>query len=69
MMVLLKVGWTLSIIKIITDAPEAIDQSVNVTEQVEKSITLTGFDKEGDNLNFIINSLPKDEFLKLRKFN
>ena len=55
---------TLSIIKIITDAPEAIDQSVNVTEQVEKSITLTGFDQEGDDLNFIINSLPKDGILK-----
>ena len=55
---------TLSIIKIITDAPDALDQSVNVTEQVEKSITLTGFDKEGDDLNFIINSLPNVGILK-----
>ena len=55
---------TLSIIKIITDAPEALDQSVNVTEQIEKSITLTGFDKEGDDLNFIINGLPKVGILK-----
>ena len=55
---------TLSIIKIITDAPDALDQSVNVTEQVEKSIILTGFDKEGDDLNFIINSLPNVGILK-----
>ena len=55
---------TLSIIKIITDAPDANAQNVNVVEQVEKSITLTGFDREGDDLSFIINGLPKNGTLK-----
>ena len=55
---------TLSIIKIITDAPDANAQNVNVVEQVEKSITLTGFDREGDDLSFIINGLPKNGALK-----
>jgi hypothetical protein len=55
---------TVSIVLIITDAPDATAQNVQVTEQVDHTITLTGFDKEGDDLNFIINSLPTSGLLK-----
>ncbi|MDC0389101.1 Ig-like domain-containing protein, partial [Flavobacteriaceae bacterium] len=55
---------TVSIVLIITDAPDATAQNVQVTEQVDYTITLTGFDKEGDDLNFIINSLPTSGLLK-----
>lgn len=55
---------TVSVVLIITDAPEAKAQNVQVTEQVDYTIKLTGFDKEGDDLNFIINSLPSNGLLK-----
>ena len=55
---------TVSVVLIITDAPEANAQNVQVTEQVDYTIKLTGFDKEGDDLNFIINSLPSNGLLK-----
>jgi hypothetical protein len=55
---------TVSVVLIITDAPDATAQNVQVTEQVDYTITLTGFDKEGDDLNFIINSLPTSGLLK-----
>ena len=48
---------TLSL-NIITDAPTANPQNVNVTEQTDKNITLTGTDKEGDAITYIISSLP-----------
>ena len=55
---------TVSVVLIITDAPEANAQNIQVTEQVDYTIKLTGFDKEGDDLNFIINSLPSNGLLK-----
>ena len=55
---------TVSVVLIITDSPEAKAQNVQVTEQVDYTIKLTGFDKEGDDLNFIINSLPSNGLLK-----
>ena len=55
---------TVSVVLIITDAPDATALNVQVTEQVDHVITLTGFDKEGDDLNFIINSLPTSGLLK-----
>ena len=51
-------------IKIITDAPTAIPQNVTAVEQVDKKITLLGTDKEGDNLTYIISSLPTTGILK-----
>ena len=51
-------------IKIITDAPTANPQNVTAIEQVDKKITLLGTDKEGDNLTYIISSLPTTGILK-----
>ena len=51
-------------IKIITDAPTANPQNVTAIEQVDKKITLLGTDKEGDNLTYIISSLPTSGILK-----
>tara|TARA_B100001094_G_scaffold9796_2_gene8787 strand:+ start:863 stop:3505 length:2643 start_codon:yes stop_codon:yes gene_type:complete len=51
-------------INIITDAPTASPQNVTVIEQVDKKITLLGTDKEGDNLTYIISSLPTIGTLK-----
>ena len=51
-------------IKIITDAPTANPQNVMAIEQVDKKITLLGTDKEGDNLTYIISSLPTTGILK-----
>ena len=51
-------------INIITDAPTASPQNVTVIEQVDKKITLLGTDKEGDNLSYIISSLPTIGTLK-----
>jgi len=51
-------------IKIITDAPTANLQNVNATEQIDKKITLIGTDKEGDELTYIISSLPLNGTLK-----
>ena len=51
-------------IKIITDAPTANSQTVNVVEQVENKLVLTGSDKEGDPLTYIITVLPENGILK-----
>jgi len=51
-------------IKIITDAPTAEPQNVNVTEQTDKKITLTGTDKEEDELTYIVSTLPLNGTLK-----
>ena len=51
-------------LKIITDAPTANPQNVTAIEQVDKKITLLGTDKEGDNLTYIISSLPTTGILK-----
>ena len=51
-------------IDIITDAPTATLQNVTAIEQIDKKITLSGTDKEGDNLTYIISSLPTTGILK-----
>ena len=51
-------------IDIITDAPTATPQNVTAIEQIDKKITLSGTDKEGDNLTYIISSLPSTGILK-----
>ena len=51
-------------IDIITDAPTATPQNVTAIEQIDKKITLSGTDKEGDNLTYIISSLPTTGILK-----
>ena len=51
-------------IDIITDAPTASPQNVTAIEQIDKKITLSGTDKEGDNLTYIISSLPTTGILK-----
>ena len=45
----------------INDSPTANSQSnVNADENIEKSITLSGSDAEGDNLSFILVTAPKN---------
>ena len=51
-------------INIITDAPTATPQEVSATEQIDKKIILSGTDKEGDNLTYIISTLPTIGILK-----
>ncbi|MEJ6754294.1 MAG: Ig-like domain-containing protein, partial [Flavobacteriales bacterium] len=51
-------------IKVITDAPTANPQNVNVTEQIEKNIVLNGSDAEGDPLSYIVTVLPTNGVLK-----
>ena len=62
--VLESLSGTLSITKILSDSPDATAQDVQVTEQVDHTITLKGVDKEGDPLNFIVNALPSNGTLK-----
>ena len=42
------------------NAPVASNQSVEATEQTEKTITLSGSDDDGDELKYIITSLPSN---------
>ena len=48
----------------VNDSPTATAQTVEVTENVVKTITLAGTDPDGDDLTFIINQLPNNGTLK-----
>ena len=48
----------------VNDAPVATAQTVEATEQTEKTITLAGTDPDEDDLSYIVISLPENGVLK-----
>ena len=48
----------------VNDTPVATAQTVEATEQTEKTITLAGTDADGDELSYIVISIPENGILK-----